>query len=213
MQLQTDLSGTCCILNMQLCRNIAARDSQGACAAVVPIASWTTLNVPSGICRHILMSQTLMLKSSVVIITTIMITLSSLSKARYMQDKQSLTAIKHPDETGACIWSGFLSQQTGVPAGIFSGSVSFSLHSGQLPLQPTHLHHKSSYSAAVHQDTSLQPPVEPAEPSNKPADYSCAANTCCMHGICNLCILHVWNHKECRWAEHHDDEHVMNDNT
>ena len=151
MQLQTDLSGTCCILNMQLCRNIAARDSQGACAAVVPIASWTTLNVPSGICRHILMSQTLMLKSSVVIITTIMITLSSLSKARYMQDKQSLTAIKHPDETGACIWSGFLSQQTGVPAGIFSGSVSFSLHSGQLPLQPTHLHHKSSYSAAVHQ--------------------------------------------------------------
>ncbi len=56
--------------------------------------------------------------------------------------KQSLTAIKHPDETGACIQSGFLSQQRGVPAGIFSGSVSFSLHSVQLPLQPTHLHHK-----------------------------------------------------------------------
>ncbi len=47
-----------------------------------------------------------------------------------------------------------LSQQKGIPAGVFSGSVSFSRHSGQLPLQPTHLHHDSSYDAVVHEDTS-----------------------------------------------------------
>ena len=138
-------------------------------------------------------------ENSHVVMITIMITLSSLSKARCVQDKQSLTAIKmrqsHALDLGLDV---ILSQERGVPAGILSGFVSFSLHSGQLPLQPAHLHHKSSYSAAVHQDTSLQRPVEPAEHSNKPADYSCAANNCYMHGICNLCILHGWNHKECK---------------
>ena len=102
MQLHTNLSGICCILNMQLCTNIAARDLHGACDGVIPTALRTMLNVPHVICRRIFMSQTLVSYSHVVILT-IMITLSSLSKVRYAQDKQSLTAIKHPDETGACI--------------------------------------------------------------------------------------------------------------
>ena len=76
-QLQTELRGTCCGLNMQPGRSIAARHSQGACAGVVPTALWTLLNGLHVICRHILMSQTLVPNSHIVIITIIIMLSSS----------------------------------------------------------------------------------------------------------------------------------------